>query len=406
MLDFQPALLTRKQFLLSEVQTHGLRLEDAGAGASSRMGGAGPTDHKAVTILGTTVMAPVHTRGAAGSPYVASAPDANGRAVLRNGDEVLCEISFPPQPRFYGLRTVEGVPYWKIAQLHSRDTLATTVLQTCVRYGNAETKCQFCAIGESLKGGRTIARKTPEQLAEVALAAQRLDGVRNVVMTTGTPATEDRGAAVLTEAGAAIKAATGLPIQGQCEPPADFGWFGRMHDAGIDALGMHLEAWDEEVRARIMPGKAEAPVAFYLKAFRAAVGVFGRGQVSTYLLAGLGDSVEGLLEASRESIEIGVYPFVVPFVPVGGTPLAGERPPTAEFMRAVLQPVGAWLTEAGMTSERVKAGCAKCGACSTLSTFEGGGNSKFEIRNSNRESEVGAASENRPAMAGPNPSNF
>jgi radical SAM protein (TIGR04043 family) len=143
-----------------------------------------------------------------------------------------------------------------------------------------------------------------------------------------------------------------------------------MHEGGIDALGMHLEAWDEEVRRKIMPGKAEVPVSYYMKAFRAAVAVFGRAQVSTYLLAGLGDSAEGLLDAARQLIDIGVYPFVVPFVPVGGTPLAGHRPPSAEFMRAVLQPIGAWLTEAGMTSDTVKAGCTKCAACSTLSTFE------------------------------------
>ena len=94
----------------------------------------------------------------------------------------------------------------------------------------------------------TIARKTPGQLAEVAAAAQRLDRVRNVVMTTGTPPTEDRGAAVLSECAAAIKAATGLPIQAQCEPPANFAWFGQLRAAGVDSLGMHLEAWDEEGR--------------------------------------------------------------------------------------------------------------------------------------------------------------
>src|ERR1700726_405924 len=315
MVDFPFALLTKKQFLLSELQTNGLRLVDLNAGAASRRGGAGPTDHKAVTVLGTTIMVPVHTHSAAKSAYVATSPDRRGISILESGDAVVCEISFPPQPQFYGLTTGEGIPYWKIALLHSRDTLATTVLQTCVRYGNSRSKCQFCAIGESLKAGRTIARKTPEQLAEVAGAAQRLDGVRNVVLTTGTPPTDDRGAAVLADSAAAIKAETGLPIQGQCEPPADFSWFNRMHKAGVDALGMHLEAWDEEVRRRIMPGKAEVPVSFYLEAFRAAVAEFGRGQVSTYLLAGLGDTVPGLLEAARVLIEIGVYPFVVPFVP-------------------------------------------------------------------------------------------
>ena len=370
MLDFPLALLTQKQFLLSELQAHGLRLLDTSIGVASRRGGAGPTDHKAVTVLGTTIMVPVHTYGAAKSTYVATPPDRRGVSILQSGDTVVCEISFPPPPRFYGLTTADGVPYWKIALLHSRDTLATTVLQTCVRYGNSATKCQFCAIGESLKAGRTIAKKTPEQLAEVAAAAERLDGIANVVLTTGTPPTNDRGAAVLSECAIAIKDATGLPIQGQCEPPSDFGWFARMRAAGIDSLGMHLEAWDESVRRHIMPGKAEVPRAFYLEAFAAAVMVFGRGQVSTYLLAGLGDSVQSLHEAAQVLIDLGVYPFVVPFVPVSGTPLAAHRPPSAEFLRSVLGPVGQWLREAGMTSDTVKAGCAKCAACSTLSTFE------------------------------------
>jgi radical SAM protein, MSMEG_0568 family len=370
MLDFQTTLLTKKQFLLSELQTRGLRLLDPSVGASSRKGGAGPTDHKAVTVLGTTIMVPIHTRTAARSPYVAMSPDNRGISVLLEDDRVVCEISFPPQPKFYGLSTKEGVPYWKIAQLHSRDTLATTVLQTCVRYGNNATKCQFCAIGESLRAGRTIAKKTPQQLAEVAAAARELDAVGNVVMTTGTPVTEDRGAAVLAESALAIKVRTDLPIQGQCEPPSDFAWFGRLRSAGIDSIGMHLEAWDEGVRRRIMPGKAEVPVAFYLEAFAAAVAIFGRGQVSTYLLAGLGDSIEGLLEAAQRLIAIGVYPLVVPFVPISGTPLADREPPSAEFMRGVLQPLGTLLAEAEMTSVTVKAGCAKCAACSTLSTFE------------------------------------
>jgi radical SAM protein (TIGR04043 family) len=370
MVDFPLALLTKKQFLLSELQTHGLRLLDSSAGSASRRGGAGPTDHKAVTVLGTTIMVPVHTQGAAHSMYVATPPDRRGVSILQSDDTAVCEISFPPQPRFYGLTTAEGIPYWKIALLHSRDTLATTLLQTCVRYGNSATKCQFCAIGESLKAGRTVARKTPAQLAEVAAAAQRLDGIANVVMTTGTPPTDDRGAAILSECASAVKSATGLPIQGQCEPPADFAWFVRMHQAGVDSLGMHLEAWDENVRRRIMPGKAEVTREFYLEAFAAAVEIFGRGQVSTYLLAGLGDTVESLHEAARVLINLGVYPFIVPFVPVTGTPLAMHRPPSAEFLRSVFGPVGHWLSEAGMTSNTVKAGCAKCAACSTLSTFE------------------------------------
>jgi len=44
--------------------------------------------------------------------------------------------------------------------------------------------------------------------------------------------------------------------------------------------------------------------------------------------------------------------------------------PASDFMTSVLAPVGRMLAEAGMTSETVKAGCAKCAACSSLSSFE------------------------------------
>ncbi len=363
-------LSTWKQQLLSDLQSSGLRLAGTHRTAHSRSGGAGPTDHKAVSILGTTIMVPVHTKGSSTSPFSAGNSDGTGTATLFKDGERVAVLRFPPEPKFYGLSTSEGVPYWKIAQLHSTKVLATTLLQTCIRYGNSHTKCQFCAIGESLKAGKTIREKSPEQLAKVATAAKRLDGIDNVVMTTGTPPTPDRGAAVLTAAAFAIKQATNLPIQAQCEPPDDFHWFVKLRAAGVDTLGMHLEAWDENVRARIMPGKAEVPLSYYMEAFSSAVKVFGRGQVSTYLLAGLGDTAEGLVSAAGKLISIGVYPFIVPFVPVTGTPLADHAPPSREFMQSVLSPVGEMLSSALMTSDTVKAGCAKCGACSTLSTFE------------------------------------
>ena len=360
-----------KQRLITELQTRGLKLIDATVGAAGRKGGAGPSDHKAVTIEGTTVMVPIYTGTAAESPYTAQIqPDRSVQ--LEQASSAIAPLAFPQQPQFYSLSTADGIPYWQIALLHSHDVLATTVLQTCKRYRDPATACQFCAIEKSLEAGRTLARKTPEQLAEVAEAAVRLDGVKHMVMTTGTPHTPDRGAAYLTECAKAIRARVNLPIQAQCEPPDDFIWFERMQAAGIDSLGMHLEAVDPAIRARIMPGKAEVPLSKYFAAFAAAVDVFGRGQVSTYLLAGLGDSLEGLVEACDRLIALGVYPFVVPFVPITDTPLANHPAPDSDFMFALYQQVGALLRQAGMSVAEIKAGCAKCGACSALSTFEEG----------------------------------
>jgi biotin synthase-related radical SAM superfamily protein len=100
------------------------------------------------------------------------------------------------------------------------------------------------------------------------------------------------------------------------------------------------------------------------------VPVFGRGQVSTYILAGLGDSKEIILATSERLIALGVYPFVVPFVPISGTPLESHPAPTPTFMHEILGPLARLVRAGGLSASEIKAGCGKCGACSALSTYE------------------------------------
>ena len=250
---------------LTELQVHGV-VDPAVPGNPGRRGGAGPSDHRALSIDGTTVMVPVYNALAGSSPYrlditatgglqVSDAAAATGAGGETGGEASALAVETPPEPRFYGLTTAEGIPYRSIALLHGRDVLATTLLQTCIRFRDRTQSCQFCAIEQSLEDGRTLVRKTPQQVAEVAEAAVRLDGVRQLVLTTGTPNSDDRGARLMAETAAAVKARVNLPIQAQCEPPDDPAWYGRMKAAGVDSLGMHLEVVEEEVRRRILPGK-------------------------------------------------------------------------------------------------------------------------------------------------------
>ena len=154
-----------KQRLITELQSKGLNLRADDVGASGRKGGAGPSDHKALIVDGTPVMVPVFTYSSSHSPYSSTAlmdSDASApAATLNRAGEAIASVQFPHPPKFYDLTTADGIPYRKIALLHGRDVLATTVLQTCIRYGDRDTACQFCAIGESLASGQTIARKPP-----------------------------------------------------------------------------------------------------------------------------------------------------------------------------------------------------------------------------------------------------
>ena len=350
--------------LVTELQVNGVR--GGSPGNRGRRGGAGPSDHRALQVEGTTVMVPIYNDASALSPYRLDA-SGDGVALLGPDQDALPSVTTTDEPAFYGLSTAEGIPYRSIALLHSRDVLATTLLQTCIRFRDRSQSCQFYAIEQSLEDGATV-HKTLSKLL-VAEAAV-LDGIKQLVMTTGTPNSDDRGARLMAETAMAVKARVDLPIQGQCEPPDDPIWYERMKQAGIDSLGMHLEVVEPEVRRRVLPGKSELSLERYYDAFADAVAVFGRGEVSTYLLAGLGDSREALLDCSRRLIDLGVYPFVVPFVPISGTPLENHPAPDTSFMVDVYQGVAELLRLGDLRSDRMSAGCAKCGACSALSLFE------------------------------------
>jgi radical SAM protein (TIGR04043 family) len=324
-----------------------------------RPAGAGPSDDGHVVLDGRNAALPIDPA----SPYTLS----GGRVWLGEADTGL-SLEVVRRPRFYDLVTADGVPYEQIARLHGRDVLATTVVQTCVRYAEAQ-RCRFCTIEESLRSGATIAAKTPAQLAEVAAAAVRLDGVRQMVMTTGTTTGPDRGARNLVRSVRAVLAAVpGLPVQVQIEPPGDLAVIDDLYAAGAVSIGIHVESLDEAVRRRWMPGKGTVPMAEYEAAWDHAVRVFGRNQVSTYLLIGLGEDPDDLVAGAARLIERGVYPFVVPLRPSVGT-LArrdGITAPAPSLVRDVTARVAALLKAAGMLGADQRAGCAACGACGVL----------------------------------------
>src|SRR5256714_3588537 len=193
-----------------DLQSVGLRVE---AALETRRGGAGPSDSGMLWIEGVPVTVPTQPE----SPYVLKDED-DGHGIYRDGHKV-ASATTSRRPRFYDLATADGIPYWKIALLHL-DSLASTVLQTCAYWGN-DDQCAFCGIGLSLAAGRTVAKKRPQDLAEVAVAARDLDRAVDATLTTGSTSAPDKGALYVARCGAAVQEASGLPVEGQVEPPDD-----------------------------------------------------------------------------------------------------------------------------------------------------------------------------------------
>lgn len=349
--------------LVIELQANGLKINTE---FERRPGGAGPSDAGMIWIEGTPLTVPVDSGFVRDTPYTLEAEDV-GFGIYNNGKRVAAAA--PSQrPTYYDMKTSDGTPYWHIALMHL-DSLASTVLQTCAYWGN-DDQCKFCGIGVSLDSGSTIKVKRPEQLAEVAVAAKEYDGALDVTLTTGSTYGMDRGALYVGKCGRAVKEASGLPVEVQFEPPEDLSTIDRVGDMGIDSLGIHVETFDPKVLERIAPPKARTGIERYFEAWEHAVKVFGEGQVTTYVILGMGEDPELTVQGCKRAIDIGVYPFIVPLRPVPGSLMEDVTPPTAEYTDRIARQVAPYLVERGLTADKVLAGCARCQACSPLGAME------------------------------------
>jgi radical SAM protein (TIGR04043 family) len=243
------------------------------------------------------------------------------------------------------------------------------VIQTCAYWGNSD-QCTFCGIGVTLAAGRTIAKKSPKLLAEVALAARDLDGAVDATLTTGTTKTPDKGALYVGRCGQAVTEATGLPVEVQFEPPDRLDVIDQVADLGNRSVGIHVESFDPAVLARVAPAKARTGIEGYFAAWQRAVAAFGPGRVSTYVILGMGEDPALTVEGCKRAIDLGVYPFVVPLRPTPGSLMADLVPPDARYVETVYRQVVPYLISRGLSSAGAGAGCARCQACSGMGQLE------------------------------------
>ena len=295
--------------------------------------------------------------------------EEEGQVLLFKGDRSVGPVGLIERPRFYDRATSENIPYPKIALLHGRDCLASTIMQTCVNW-REEQPCRFCGIELSLINQQTLARKIPEQLAEVAQRAKELDSIRHVVLTTGRAALPGEEVEHLARCAAAVKKISGLPIQAQFLPPPVLDGLDQLKEAGVDSVGIHVESFDFDVLPKVAPCKAKIGRTEYVRAWKKAVELFGPNQVSSFLIVGLGESEKSVIMGAEFLADLGVYPFIVPFRPIPGSMMEAVRPPDPQQMVRIYETVAELLKRKGLTMARQKAGCVRCGACSAMGFFE------------------------------------
>lgn len=350
--------------VVTELQSFGLRFEGK---LLQRRGGAGPAEGGTFLIEGMPVNLPIGSEYVARSPYFLR--EEGGQFLIFKEERVVCPVHFIDRPKFYDYTTKGRIPYHKIALLHGKDCLATSVIQSCA-YWHSKERCRFCGIELSYRNGQTIKKKTPDQLSEVARKAKEMDSIQHVVLTTGTVEPPGKEISSLVPCAVAIKEATDLPIHAQFCPPSNMEGLYELKEAGVDTVGIHIESFDFETLSQVAPAKSAMGLGRFEKAWKMAVDIFGPNQVSSFLIVGLGEKEDSIIWGSKFLADLGVYPFVIPLRPIPGSLMENVLPPGPEEMKRIYEAVACILREKGLSSSRSLAGCVRCGACSALSLFE------------------------------------
>lgn len=349
---------------ITELQSLGLQVAED---SPNRKVGAGPAEGGTLLIEGIPAHVPFSGSFVSRSPYALLR--LNGGPWLVKDGKFILPVKIVQQPKFYDCITQGKLPYSSIALLHGKDCIASTVLQTCA-YWHSEKRCRFCGIELSLSGGQTTRAKTPSQLAEVIGKAKELDSVSHVVLTTGAAHSPGKEIDYLGKCTMAIKKVCDLPVHAQFLPPNDGAKLQELKDAGVDTVGIHIESFDFDLLSRVAPAKEAMGLERYEKAWNKAVDIYGCNQVSSFLLVGLGEDEETVIEGSKFLAERGVYPFVVPFRPIAGSMMQDHGTPDHEAMKRLYEKVARILAKNGLSSAKSLAGCVRCGACSALQAYE------------------------------------
>ena len=350
------------------------RLEKAGHSFNfGRKGGAGPAGGRYFRFSnGAIANVPMYIDKQPNSSFIIEDIDGNNNVKLKvkeGSNFVPVPLQLIPVPNFYTLKNSEEIPYQKIALMHGDRTLATTINQRC-RYWRGNQQCKFCALELSLNSGATIERKNGIQMVETIQAAREEDKhfAEHLTLTIGTTENPDKGMAEYLEVIKDIrKFYPSIPIHIQIEPMQDLSWYSKIHDAGANTIGIHLEILDPEKREEVCPGKNFIPYKTYVEHWKKAIEVFGKNQVSTFILTGF-DRLEDEFDFRKkleEIVKIGVLPLITPVRYLTGVEYRIPETSSQYFYDLIIY--AAELCEKyGLNPEKNQAGCIRCGGCSPI----------------------------------------
>lgn len=110
-----------------------------------------------------------------------------------------------------------------------------------------------------------------------------------------------------------------------------------LHDAGADMMGVAVDAATEALFEAHRGNVGLMSWAHYWQTLRDGVAVFGRGNVGTHLIVGLGETEEQMIRIIQQAEDLGVKTHLFSFFPEAGSRLQDHpQPPIGQYRRVQL----------------------------------------------------------------------
>jgi len=219
------------------------------------------------------------------------------------------------------------------------DAQPTTAYLMTYRTGKCTANCGFCPQARDSKSNTELLSRvtwptfpTPNVLT--ALAAKAKEGkIRRVcIQALNYPDVFAHLEALVKE----IKKRSAIPVSVSCQPLNKTN-IQRLAKAGVDRLGIALDAATEALFNKVKGSGACSSYSWenQFRQLNEAIRVFGRGNVSTHVIVGLGEAEKEAVNVVQRCVDMSVLPALFAFTPVKGTALENKSPPKLEAYRRV-----------------------------------------------------------------------
>ncbi len=219
------------------------------------------------------------------------------------------------------------------------DAEPTTAYLMTFKEGKCSANCGFCPQARGSQSNTELLSRvlwptfpTPNVVTAIGTMATQGKIKRVCIQALNYPQVFVHLEALVKE----IKKQAAVPVSVSCQPLNAVN-IELLAKAGVDRLGISLDAATEalfdQVKGKGAGGSYSWENQFSL--LSEAIAVFGKGNVSTHLIVGLGETEKEAAQIIQKLIEMTVLPALFAFTPVRGTRLESNSPPPLESYRRV-----------------------------------------------------------------------